>query len=528
MAQDPQIKNPNAPTNTDDSSLSISPVYLNAPVSQHVLPDSHWDLATKRTVLVILLVVGVGIFWISRPVLSLLIVGGIVAYLLSPIVDLCQRLRIPRSVSTIILFLLLLVALIFTPVLLLPVLLTQLSSLTFNVPYTANLFVGWMQRTVANLPPAVEILGFTFDLTGFYQGFQASINQDLTQQWLPTPQDILSYINQAIGTATSVLSTSVNVGFSVVGGVFTVLFYFFVLFFISLYLTKDAPKIRAYIEGLFPRAYQSELGDLFSRIGHIWQAFFRGQIILSTSVGVATWLALTLAGMPGALILAILAGSLEIIPNLGPIIAMIPAVIVALIQGSDTLAVGNFTFALLTVGIYFIIQQFENNLLVPRIIGNSVNLHPVVVICGVVIGASVGGVMGAFLAAPVIASLRMLGAYVYNKLIDNPVVLEPLPVRGNETFYRRVVRGDEVTREDDLVSATAPADEMTFTIAAEEPLAAATEGMATGIEQHSNGTGKEPISPPKAVDPAPQLVDDPGLDSVAPPAENPEKGSAVA
>lgn len=522
MAQDLHAENKITPTTAEDA----SPVYLSAPVSPAVLPDSHWDLATKRTVLVILLVAGVGIFWISRPVLSLLIVGGIVAYLLNPIVDLFERLRIPRSVTTIILYLLLLVALILTPVLLLPVLLTQLSSLTFNVPYTANLFVGWMQHTVANLPPAVEILGFDFDLTGFYQGFQASINQDLTQQWLPTPQDILSYINQAIGTATSVLSTSVNVGFSVVGGVFTVLFYFFVLFFISLYLTKDAPKIRAYIEGLFPRAYQSELGDLFSRVGRIWQAFFRGQIILSLSVGVATWLALTLAGMPGALILAILAGALEIIPNLGPIIAMIPAVIVALIQGSDTLTIGNFTFALITVGIYFIIQQFENNLLVPRIIGNSVNLHPVVVICGVVIGASVGGVLGAFLAAPVIASLRMLGAYIYNKLIDNPVALAPLPQEANDSFYRRVVRGDEILRTDESALAAASAAEMTSTLDPEEPgVADKGERLA---EPSKNGSGKDEKSPLTAQDLTPQSADGSTPGPPAVPVDDPKIDSAAA
>lgn len=509
MAQETHAENQIMPTSTDDAAQPASPIYLSAPKTPTILPDSRWDVATKRTVLVIMLVVGVGIFWISRPVLTLLIIGGIVAYLLNPIVDLCERLRIPRSVSTIVLYLLLLVALILTPVLLLPVLLTQLSSLSFNVPYTANLFVGWMQRTVANLPPSVEILGFRFDLTGFYQSFQASINQDLTRQWLPTPQDILSYINQAIGTATSVLSTSVSVGFSVVGGVFAVLFFFFVLFFISLYLTKDAPKIRAYVEGLFPRAYQSELGDLFARIGHIWQAFFRGQIILSTSVGVSTWLALTLAGMPGALILALLAGALEIIPNLGPIIAMIPAVIVALIQGSDSLTISNFNFALLTVGIYFIIQQFENNLLVPRIIGNSVNLHPVVVICGVVIGANLAGVMGAFLAAPVIASLRMLGAYIYNKLIDNPVALEPPPQESRDTFYRRIVRGD-----DHVISAA----EMTVTIETEESQGTTPDKSMPLTERHNNGAVKEQMPAPIHDDPLPQLADDPAPVEITKPA----------
>ena len=507
MSQPPTADNRDLPV--PDSEPRLPQIYAPSPYVTDSRTDSHWDASTKRTVLVILLVTGVGIFWISRPVLTILIIGGIVAYLLSPIVDLAERVRIPRSISTIVLYLLLLVALILTPILLLPVLLEQLNSLNFNVPYTASLFVGWMQRTIANLPATVQVLGFNFDMTPVYQGFQASFTQDLNQQWLPTPQEILSYINQAIGTATTVLNTSVNVGFSVVGGVFSVIFFFFILFFISLYLTKDAPVIRAYVEGLFPRAYQSELGDLFARIGRIWQAFFRGQIILSLTVGFFTWAALSLAGMPGALILAILAGALEIIPNLGPIIAMIPAVIVALIQGSDVLAVGNFTFALLTVGIYFLIQQFENNLLVPRIIGTSVNLHPVVVICGVVVGASVGGILGAFLAAPVIASARLLGSYVYNKLLDYPAAIEPDPPRAEEAVYRRVVHGDDVPPAQALPEDAAQLDPPT--VMPQQP---------TVHDANSNGRS--------GPDPAGNRVESPDDASAEMPTEKPSAASAKA
>ncbi len=97
--------------------------------------------------------------------------------------------------------------------------------------------------------------------------------------------------------------------------------------------------------------------------------------------------------MPGAMIFGIMAGLLEVVPNLGPILAMIPAVITALIQGSNVLGpmgIDNVGFALITVGIYFLIQQLENNILVPRIIGDSINLHPIIVICAVVVGLSVG------------------------------------------------------------------------------------------------------------------------------------------
>ncbi|MCB0184142.1 MAG: AI-2E family transporter, partial [Caldilineaceae bacterium] len=213
---------------------------------------------------------------------------------------------------------------------------------------------------------------------------------------------------------------------------------------------KDAPKIRSYVQGLFPPSYQPEFGELLRRISRIWQAFFRGQILLCLIIGVSTWLSLELAGMPGALILGAVAGALEIVPNLGPTLAMIPAVIVALIQGSDVLGpmgIDNVSFALITVGIYFLIQQLENNIIVPRVIGDSVNLHPIIVICGVVVGFSVGGVLGAFLAAPVIASMRVIGGYIHAKLLDYPpfqgrIGAEKPRIRS----YRRTLKGEEIRR----------------------------------------------------------------------------------
>ncbi|NJN83835.1 MAG: AI-2E family transporter [Caldilineaceae bacterium] len=274
-------------------------------------------------------------------------------------------------------------------------------------------------------------------------------------RFIPTLAEILSYFQQLISTATNVVSSTAAIGVSVVGGIVQVLFTVLIVFFLSLYLTKDAPQIRTYVEGLFPSTYQSELVDLLRRMGFIWQAFFRGQLVLSLTVGTTTWLALSAVGMPGALLLGIFAGALEIIPNLGPVLAMIPAVIIALIQGSEVLSawgISNFGFALITVAIYFIIQQLENNILVPRIIGRGVNLHPIVVICGVAVGFNVAGVLGALLAAPVIASLRVLGSYVHAKLLDyEPFIGQSLPpMRERRPFvYRRTVTGKELKAIDE-------------------------------------------------------------------------------
>lgn len=407
---------------------------------------SAWDVDTKRTVIVVLLVVGVGLVWAIRSFIPMLVIAGVIAYFLSPIVDLAERVRVPRAISTLLLYLLLFVGIVLTPVLLVPVLLSQLASLNFDVPTTAFRLFGWVGEMVSNLPDNAVILGYQIPLSGLTVQIEENIRNFA---FIPTLAEILGYFQQLISTATNVVSSTAAFGFSVVGGIFQVLVTFLLIFFLSLYMTKDSPSIRHYIEDLFPRNYQSEWIDLLRRMGYIWQSFFRGQLILCIVVGITTWVALELAGMPGALLLGILAGTLEIIPTLGPILSMIPAVIIALIQGSNVLdayGVNNFGFALITTAIYFIIQQLENYILVPRIIGKGVNLHPIVVLCGVGIGFNLFGVLGALFAAPVLASLRVLGAYVHAKLLDYPAFLnQPLPPdRRRSNVYRRTVRGDEL------------------------------------------------------------------------------------
>lgn len=418
--------------------------------------DAPWDISTKRTVLIILLIAVVAIIWISRPVLPLLIIAGIIAYMLKPIVDGAEWLRIPRGVSTVVLSILVLVTIILLPVVIVPILYNQLIQLAnFNASTIINNLISAIAEAVANVAPDRKfiILGFELPVGEAFQQIQQNVDR-FQFTFAPTLEQILTYVQQVLGAATNVVGSTAAISFSLVGGIFQAFLSVVITIVMSLYITKDAPHIRSYFEDLFPSSYQPELEELLRRIGHIWQAFFRGQIVLGLLIGLVTWLALTLLGMPGALILAIVAGALEIVPNLGPTLAMIPAVIVALIQGSTNPAladVSNLGFALMIVGVYFLIQQFENGLIVPRVIGDSVNLHPVIVMCGVVVGFSIGGILGAFLAAPAIATLRAVGGYFHAKLLDYPPFPQPMPrSRHRIGSYRRTVKGRNLQRSPEL------------------------------------------------------------------------------
>jgi predicted PurR-regulated permease PerM len=407
--------------------------------------SSSWDLATKRTVLVIMLVAIIFVLYISRNILPMILVAAILSYLLSPIVNLAERIRIPRAISTLVVYLFVIVVLVLLPVIFVPALIDQLRTLAnFNVPGTARAIILWLDETMRGLPAEIIVFGYVLPIGEFFTQIQANAQQI---QFIPSVNDILSYIQNLLSTTTTLVGSTFNIGVSVVGGIFSVFLTVLVTLFVSLYMTIDAPRIQAYIHGLFPPSYRSELADLLRRIGRVWQSFLRGQLILSIVVGTMTYLALILVGMPGALILAIIAGLLEVVPNLGPVIATIPAVIVAMIQGSDVmrdLGINNLGFALITVGIYFLIQQLENHILVPRIIGDSVNLHPIIVICAVAVGLTTAGILGALLAPPVAASFRVIGSYVHAKLLDYPPFGGRLLTDPPPRSYRRKVSGREL------------------------------------------------------------------------------------
>jgi predicted PurR-regulated permease PerM len=220
---------------------------------------------------------------------------------------------------------------------------------------------------------------------------------------------------QPLGSA---LNSVMAAGVNLVGAVFSRAAMIGFIFLASIYISLDAHTCRGALLQAAPAAYQPEISSLLARIERVWDAFFHGELILMLVIGLMTTIGLTALGMPGALYLGIIAGLLEIIPTLGPIIATVPPVIVALLQRSVYLPISHVTFAGLIILFYILVQQVENNLIVPRVLGTAVELPPLVFMTGVVVGASVGGILGTLLATPVIATGREVLHYIYSKMQD--------------------------------------------------------------------------------------------------------------
>ncbi|MBY0396894.1 MAG: AI-2E family transporter, partial [Thermoleophilia bacterium] len=150
-------------------------------------------------------------------------------------------------------------------------------------------------------------------------------------------------------------------------------------------------------------------------IGRVFASWIRGQVILGVIVGVATYAGLLLLGATVdpifsrfAILLAVIAGLLELLPVIGPIIAAIPAILIAATAGVEA---AGAAFLL-----YLAIQQIENNLLVPKIQGDATDLHPSAVMLALLIGGSVAGLLGAILALPIAAAARDVYRYLFARL----------------------------------------------------------------------------------------------------------------
>jgi len=213
---------------------------------------------------------------------------------------------------------------------------------------------------------------------------------------------------------------------------------------LAFYLLLDMEALQEGFLNLVPESYRGDLARLLGDTGRVWQAYLRGQLLLGLVIGVVVSIVLTALGVRFALGLGLLSGVLEFVPMFGPLIAGALGVLVALLQGGNWWGLTPLAFGGIVALAFVLIQQIENNVLVPRIIGLSLNLNPLVVLMAALAGASLAGVLGVLLAAPTAASLRLWLGYAYRKTVGietwpaSPVV-PPRPTRV-VAVSRRVLR----------------------------------------------------------------------------------------
>jgi len=207
------------------------------------------------------------------------------------------------------------------------------------------------------------------------------------------------------------IGQSVNMVFNVINATFSTVFKLLTIFVISVYLMIDRDNLYKKI-GWFtnkPKHFRQAKGFIDSielQLG----GWVRGQVILMLAVGLFTYIGLMLLGIPRALPLALIAGLLEIVPNIGPTVSAIPAIIIAYLAFGPVMA-------LVVLLLFVVIQQVENNLLVPKVMSAQANVNPLISILSILIGLKLVGVLGALLAVPSYIILRTTYVTFFN-LVD--------------------------------------------------------------------------------------------------------------
>jgi predicted PurR-regulated permease PerM len=200
----------------------------------------------------------------------------------------------------------------------------------------------------------------------------------------------------------------------------------------AFYILKDRDRLLASFDSALPAAWREDTWAVLRIVERVFGRWLRGQLFLGLVVGAATFLGLLLLGrlvdprfLQFAVLLAVVAGLFELLPIIGPILSAVPAILVALTISQEA--------ALAVVALYIVIQQVENNVLVPKIQGDAIDLHPSIVIFALVIGGAIGGLLGAIFSLPITAAARDVYRYLFRRLSDEPLAVPVVPVAAEAT-----------------------------------------------------------------------------------------------
>ncbi len=381
-----------------------------------------WSPRTRRTVALIALLV-VGVFaWRLGDMWPPIIIALVLAYLLSPIVGLAERWlpfgnrRARRMIGTVLGFVTAILAIVIVLLIIVPAIGAQLRQFGDVLPALYN----QIERLVNDLlAMSITIGGQTIRLQEIFGG-----SVDVERAFTLAERDLATFMRSLLGPLATPVLGAVGTALS---GIISAIFVLTMVF----YLMRDGPRFIEEILRIVPAPYRDDVQYLLHRLGQIWNAYLRGQLLLCLTMGVVVFMAATILGLRNPVVLGLLSGVLEFIPNLGPALALIPAALFALFFPSQTIpGLEGVFFMLVVIVVWTGLQNLEAIFLVPRIMGNSLDLHPFIVIVAVIGGATLAGALGVILAAPVVASLRLLGGYLYLKLMQP----EPGPLAGLQTI----------------------------------------------------------------------------------------------
>jgi len=321
------------------------------------------NISTSAIFKVIIILLLLGFLYLIRDILAILFVAIILASVIDPIAAWASQKKVPRGITTFFIYFILFSVFSLVVALIIPPVAEQINQLSTN-------------------------FGYYWDkvISGF------SVLHDYSSQY-----GISENIQKGLQTVQGSLGKTAGGVFSTLGSIFGGIVSLVLTLVIGFYMVVEEDAIKRLFRSVAPVNYQPYLLRLFFRMQEKIGLWVKGQLILSLIIFIFSFVGLLILGVEYALVLALMAGLAEFVPYVGPIIAAIPAVFLAFTQSPIK--------ALLVIVLYFIIQQLENNIIVPKVMQKAVGLNPIVSIVAILIGVRLAGVIGALLAIPVATAL---------------------------------------------------------------------------------------------------------------------------
>lgn len=307
------------------------------------------DVSHRTIVFITFFLLGLGILFLIKDLLIILFVGVILMSAMAPMISFLSKFKIPKSLSIAVTYVIIILVILGLLAIVLPPLLEESS------------------RLISVLPPLLDQLFNTVSIDkSVFQSQLSSFSRNIFALTLTAFDNLL-----------------------------TIIF----LLVLTFYLLLERENLEERIASLFIGKEQ-RIKKLTIQIEEKLGSWFRGQLFLSLVIGVLSFIGLYILGIPYALPLAVIAGIMEVVPVIGPIISAIPPILIALTV-SPVLSLG-------VAAMYFVIQQLENHLLVPQVMKRAVGLNPLVVILAIAIGSKLLGVAGALLAVPLAVVVQII------------------------------------------------------------------------------------------------------------------------
>lgn len=317
-------------------------------------------ISLKSVALFTLIPLGIYLLWLVRDLIFSLLIGFILMSALKPAVTYLVKMKVPRTLSVIVTYLLFLLFIVALFSLIIPPIIYETSLLLSSLPYA-----------IENIMPQITDYIDVTDLTRY----------------------VPNVTNNIFGIVSSIFSNT--------------LFVITTLFF-GLYFLLEENLLEKSMNRYFDTSTAEKLKAIFLKAEKRMSAWFWGELTLMTVVGLLTFLGLHLIGLGRyAVPLAVLAGLLEVVPNIGPIISSIPAILLGFVSSSFT------GFAALAL--YVVVQQLENTLIVPMIMRKAVGLNPILTLIALILGGRLGGILGVLLAIPLFLFVETIVSELLNQ-----------------------------------------------------------------------------------------------------------------